>query len=60
MTGQPVVELKNLPHPEQTLEWLKKLFYDLRLLKKNKIQLEFIKANSVTGERAYIRIIRKG
>lgn len=54
---QPYVDVK-VAEPEFVIKWLRKLFFDLRLLKKNKITIEFVKPDN--GEKPFIRVTRRG
>ena len=53
--SQPVVEIR-VADPEYVFKWMRKMFYELRLLKKNKIVLELVQGT----DKPFIRVTRKG
>ena len=52
---QPVVEIR-VKDPEYVYKWLRQMFHELRLLKKNKIILELVRRT----DKPFIRVTRKG
>ena len=52
---QPVAEIR-VAEPEYVFGWLRQMFSELRLLKKNKIVLELVQGT----DRKFIRVTRKG
>lgn len=55
--SQPVAIVK-VADAEYVFKWLRKLFYDLRLLRNNKLTVELIRPDD--GQKSYIKITRRG
>ena len=53
---QPIVHVR-VAQPEYVIKWLRQLFDELRLLKKNKISIELVRPD--TGK-PYIQVTRRG
>ena len=54
---QPAVELRTAD-PEYLFTWLKKMFYELRLLRSNKLTIELIRPDD--GRKPFIKVTRRG
>ena len=54
---QPVVNVRVADAP-YVFGWLKQMFSELRLLKKNKIQIELIRPDN--GQKPFIKVTRRG
>ena len=54
--SQPIVDVR-VADAKFVFSWMKKLFYELRLLRSNKITLELIENET---EKPFIRVTRRG